>query len=130
VILSTHSKEIINFVDPSRLIVIEPGAKRASPASDAVTTITALRSVGDIDNVDAFELVRNGRCLFVEGKEEKTVLGRFAATLGLSVFTGEGRVVAVAVGGAIRFEHVEQLKVIEEFLGKTINSLELRDRDG
>jgi predicted ATPase len=130
IILSTHSKEIINFVDPSRLIVVQPGSNSARPASDSVATITALRAVGDIDNVDAFELVRNRRCLFVEGKEEKTVLGRFAATLGSSAFTGEGRVVTVAVGGATRFEHVEQLKVIEGFLGLPIASLEIRDRDG
>jgi ABC-type cobalamin/Fe3+-siderophores transport system ATPase subunit len=130
IVLSTHSKEIINFVDPSRLIVVEPGSRVARPASDSVVTISALRAVGDIDNVDAFELVQNRRCLFVEGNEEKTVLGRLAATLGSSVFTGQGRVIAVGVGGANKFEHVEQLKVIESFLGKSIASLEIRDRDG
>lgn len=130
VLLSTHSKEIINFVDPSRLIVLEPDVRVAGPAGDSVVTITALRAVGDVDNVDAFELVRKRRCLFVEGREEKTVLGRFAATLGSTAFTGEGRVVAVAVGGADRFEQVQQLTVIESFLGGRIDSLELRDRDG
>jgi energy-coupling factor transporter ATP-binding protein EcfA2 len=130
VILSTHSKEIINFVDPTRLIFIEPGGSSAAPYVAEVTPMTILRSLGAIDNVDAYALVRNRRCLFVEGTTDSTILGRFAAKLGMTALTGDDRVVVVPVGGADRFEHVQQLDVFEAMLGERIESLEVRDRDG
>jgi energy-coupling factor transporter ATP-binding protein EcfA2 len=130
VVLATHSKEIINFVDPTRLILIESGTTRAAPVSDEVTPMAILKSLGAIDNVDAFALVKNRCCLFVEGLSDSTVLGRFAAILGIRSFTGDNRVVTVPVGGADRFEHVQQLDVFENLLGSSIASLEVRDRDG
>jgi predicted ATPase len=130
VILATHSKEIINFVDPTRLILVESGADHAAPVSDEVTPMAIMRSLGAIDNVDAYALVRNRRCLFVEGSGDVSILGRFAATLGIRALTGDDRVVTVPVGGADRFEHVKQLDVFEAMLGNPVGSLELRDRDG
>jgi ABC-type cobalamin/Fe3+-siderophores transport system ATPase subunit len=129
IVLATHSKEIINFVDPTRLVFIESGTTQASPVSAAVTPVTILRSLGAIDNIDAFALVRNRRCLFVEGPTDATILGRFAATLGIHAFTGDGRVVPVPTSGADKFEHVQQLDVLEGVLGGPLQSLELRDRD-
>lgn len=129
IVLATHSKEIINFVDPTRLILVESGSEEAAPVSTEVTPVTILRSLGSIDNVDAFALVRNRRCLFVEGPTDSTILARFGATLGVHAFTGDGRVIAVATGGADKFEHVQQLEVLEGVLGGPLHSLELRDRD-
>lgn len=130
VILATHSKEIINFVDPTRLILVESGSDHAAPVSDEVTPMAIMRSLGAIDNVDAYALVKNRRCLFVEGSGDVSILGRFAATLGIRALTGDDRVVTVPVGGADRFEHVKQLDVFEAMLGNPVGSLELRDRDG
>lgn len=130
ILLATHSKEIINFVDPTRLILIEAGADAASLVTTEVTPIAILRSLGAIDNVDAYALVKSRRCLFLEGTSDVTILGRFAATVGVHAFTGDDRVVTVPVGGADRFEHVQQLDVLEAVLGSDLRSLELRDRDG
>lgn len=130
VIISTHSKEIINFVDPTRLIFIERGGHQAAPYAADVTPMTILRSLGAIDNVDAYALVKNRRCLFVEGTDDATILGRFAAKLGIRALTGDDRVVTVPVGGADRFEHVQQLDVFESMLGEPVETLEIRDRDG
>ncbi len=130
VILATHSKEIINFVDPTRLILVESGSDHAAPVSDEVTPMAIMRSLGAIDNVDAYALVKNRLCLFVEGSGDVSILGRFAATLGIRALTGDDRVVTVPVGGADRFEHVKQLDVFEAMLGNPVGSLELRDRDG
>ena len=129
-LVSTHSKEIINYVDPSRLILVEKGASKASPFGPAVTLLSILQSVGSIDNVDAFALVRNKRCLFLEGQDDELVIERFAARLGRASFSGDDRIVVVGVGGADRFEHVEQLTVFEGILGSAIASFEIRDRDG
>lgn len=129
VVLATHSKEIINFVDPTRLILIEDGASVAEPVGDAVTPMTILRAMGDIDNVDAYALVKNRRCLFVEGQTDLSILGRLAATIGNHSFTGDGRVVAVATGGVDKFDHVRQLDVLEQILGSTLHTLQVRDRD-
>lgn len=130
VVLSTHSKEIINYVDPTRLILLEKGAEKASPFGPQVSQLVILSSLGAIDSVDAYALFRNRRCLFVEGTSDNGVLLRIAAKLGVFVLTGDERVVIVPVGGADRFEHVEQLNVIESLLGGRIESLEMRDRDG
>ncbi|WP_040600823.1 ATP-dependent nuclease [Patulibacter medicamentivorans] len=130
VVIATHSKEIINSVDPSNLVLIEPGATRVEVGSDAVTPMTVLQSLGDIDNVDAYALIRNRRCLFVEGPKDREIFSRFAATLRLRLFTGDDRIVTLAVGGSTRIEHIEQLDVIESLIGRKVASLEVRDRDG
>lgn len=129
VVMATHSKEIINFVDPSRLILVEAGASTAAPVDDVVTPMTVLKSLGSIDNVDAYALLQNRRVFFVEGQTDELVLGRMAAILGLQIFTGDDRVVCLAVGGADKFEHVAQLDVIEGLLDRRIATLEVRDRD-
>ena len=129
-LLSTHSKEIINYVDPSRLILVEKGATKASPFGPSVTLLSILQSVGSVDNVDAFTLVRNRRCLFLEGDRDELIVERFAARLGIASFSGDDRIVVIEVGGADRFEHIEQLSVLEGVLGSKIASFEIRDRDG
>lgn len=129
VLMATHSKEIINFVDPTRLILIEPGADSASLVTAEVTPISVLKSLGAIDNVDAYSLVKNRRCLFVEGASDATILGRFGATLGMHDFTGDERVVTLPVGGADKFEHVAQLDVFESLLGDELASLQILDGD-
>ncbi|HET7056228.1 MAG TPA: AAA family ATPase [Thermomicrobiales bacterium] len=130
VVLSTHSKEIINYVDPSRLVLIEKGADRAASIGETATQLTILQSLGEIDNVDAYALVRNRRCLFVEGVSDIAIVERLAARLGLAVFAGDDRVVVIPTSGADRFEHVQQLTVFEGVLGGAIASFEIRDRDG
>jgi len=129
VVLSTHSKEIINYVDPSRLILIEKGSTTALGLSEAASQLTILQSLGAIDSVDAYALVRNKRCLFVEGPSDIAMVERLAARLGLTVFGGDDRVVVIPTGGADRFEHVKQLTVFEAALGAPVISYEIRDRD-
>ncbi|MFI5258846.1 MAG: ATP-dependent endonuclease [Candidatus Limnocylindrales bacterium] len=102
VVLSTHSKEIINYVDPSRLVLIEKGSVRALGLGEAATQLTILQSLGAIDSVDAYALVRNKRCLFLEGPTDVAIVERFAARLGLAVFAGDDRVVIVPTRGADR----------------------------
>lgn len=129
VVMATHSKEIINFVDPTRLILVENGAAQAEPVNADVTPMTILKSMGDIDNVDAYALVKNRKCIFVEGTSDEAILGRFASTLGVHAFTGDDRVIVMPTGGVDRFEHVRQLDVIESLLGGELKSIQLRDRD-
>ena len=123
VVIATHSKEIINFIDPSRLIFVRPGEAGAAPMSDEVTPLEMLRSLGAIDSVDAVALVRNRRCLFVEGTSDVSILGRFASTLRIHALTGDDRVVTIPTGGADRFGHVEQLDVFEQLIGSAIPRL-------
>lgn len=130
VLIATHSKEIINFVDPSRLLLLRSGESQTELISEQVTPITVLRSLGSIDNVDAYTLLRNRRCLFIEGPDDEVILSRFAAKLNMRHFAGDDRVIVIPVGGADRFEHVAQLDVLEGFLGNSISTLEVRDRDG
>ena len=130
VVVATHSKEIINFIDPSRLIFVRAEQSVAAPMSDEVTPLEMLKTLGAVDSVDAVALVQNRRCLFVEGPSDVSILGRFASTLGIRALTGDDRVITIPTGGADRFGHVEQLDVFEQLIGTAIASLEIRDRDG
>ncbi len=130
VLLATHSKEIINFVDPSRLILVDPEERNTGPVTSEITPMTILQTLGTIDNIDAVALIRHRRCMFVEGDTDVVVMDRFASKLGIPVFSGDSRVVILSVGGADRFGHVEQLDVFEELVGAPVESLEIRDRDG
>jgi hypothetical protein len=111
------------------LIFVQRGETLAAPMSSEVTPIEVLRSLGAIDNVDAFALVKNRRCLFVEGTGDVSILGRFATTRGLHPFTGDDRVGVIPTGGADQFGQVQQLDVFDQLLEAPMASLELRDRD-
>ncbi len=129
VLLATHSKEIINYVDPSRIIQIDRKAPRASPLDQHTSTVTVLKELGAIDNVDAYQIVRQKALLIVEGPTDRELLPRLAGRLGSSLFEGSSRVSIVPARGVDRLSEDGELQLIEALLGKDTRTLRLRDRD-
>jgi len=130
VILATHSKEIINYVDPSHILPISRDLRNARSLERHASVLPILQDLGAIDNADLAALVVSSRCVFVEGKDDRKLLAHFAARLGSTVFQGQSRVVVILAEGVDRPEKYVGLDVFEGFVGNPIRALIIRDRDG
>lgn len=130
VLLATHSKEIINYVDPSRLLPVDRLARSASPLSNETSTVTVLKELGAIDNADAYQIVKRQMILAVEGPTDRELLPKLAAKLGYTIFDGPTRISLLPTGGVDKLLDGTGIKMIEHFLGKPVKCVLLRDRDG
>ena len=130
VLMATHSKEIINYVDPSRLIPIDRKARSAHALKSETSTVTILKELGAIDNVDAYQIVKQRSILIVEGATDRELLPRLAAKIGATLFDGSSRVSILPANGVDRLSDGAALDAVEHLLGKNIKALLLRDRDG
>lgn len=128
-ILATHSKEIINYVSPSDVIPVSvrDACPRRLEQHDSVIPI--LQDLGSVDNADLAAMVASRRCLFVEGREDKHLLARFAAKVGSTVFEGLSQVVVIVAEGVDNPERYVGLDVLESFLDGPVRALIVRDRD-
>ena len=130
VILATHSKEIINYVDASHILPISRDRKTAIPLEHHSSVLPILQDLGAIDNADLAALTASKRCVFVEGRSDKRTLARFAARLSSTVFEGYTQVVTIPMMGVDHPERYVGLDVFESFVGTPIRALIVRDRDG
>ena len=130
VILATHSKDIINYVDASHILPISREQKTAFPLEHHSSVLPILQDLGAIDNADLAALIASKRCVFVEGRSDKKTLARFAAKLNSTVFEGHTQVVTIPMMGVDHPERYVGLDVFESFVGTPIRALIVRDRDG
>jgi predicted ATPase len=130
VVMATHSKEIINYVDAVRILPISRNLETAQSLEHHASVLPILQDLGAIDNVDLAALVASKRCAFVEGKSDRRLLARFAAKLGSTVFEGHSQVVAIPLEGVDHPEKYVGLDILESVVGTRIRSLTVRDRDG
>jgi hypothetical protein len=129
VLISTHSKEIINFVDPSMLIPVSSGVE-VGPLEPHASAVAVLEELGAIDNIDLYSLFTSKRCCFVEGKTDRRVLQRIAARIGSTVFEGDSRVVVIKSGGVDNNSAAGAVALFSELAGVDLAHFALRDRDG
>jgi len=130
VIMATHSKEIINYTDASYILPISRDIQTAQSLEHHASVLPILQDLGAIDNADLAALVASKRCVFVEGKDDKNLLARFAAKLGSTVFEGQSQVVVILAEGVDHPEKYVGLDIFESVIGKPIQALIIRDRDG
>jgi len=130
IIMATHSKEIINYVDASHILPISRSLKQARPLEHHSSVVPILQDLGAIDNADLANLVASRRCVFVEGSLDKTLLPRFAARLSSTVFEGQTQVVLIPMKGVDHPEKYVGLDIFESVVGKPIKAVIIRDRDG
>jgi hypothetical protein len=129
VLVATHSKEIINYVDPDNLLVVDRAASHLEGLGSHETAISVLESLGSIDSVDAFYVLRTRRLLLVEGKSDTKVLHGIATKRGMRLFEGDSRVVAIETGGDSTPAARSDLSIVEQIIGAGVDSLQIRDRD-
>jgi len=130
VLLATHSKEIINYVDASRLIPIDRKTAKAEALKQDASTVTILKELGAIDNVDAYQIVKQRSLLIVEGPTDRELIPRLASKLGATIFDGPSRVSILPAHGVDRLSDGTGLQFLEHVLGKPVKCLLVRDRDG
>src|SRR5439155_9696815 len=123
VLLATHSKEIINYVDPSRLIPIDRKAAKTEALKRETSTVTLLKELGVIDNVDAYQIVKQRSILIVEGPTDRELIPRLAAKLGITLFDGSSRVSILPAHGVDKLSDGAGLEFLERLLGKKVKCL-------
>jgi len=130
VIMATHSKEIINYVDASHILPVSRDIKTTQSLERHSSVLPILQDLGAIDNVDLAALVASKRCVFVEGRTDRQRLARFAAKFGSTVFEGQSQVVVIPLRGVDHPEKYVGLDIFESVIGQPIRALIIRDRDG
>jgi predicted ATPase len=129
VLMATHSKEIINYVDPSRLTPIDRKSHKAQALKSETSTVTVLKELGVIDNVDAYQIVKQRAILIVEGSTDRELIPRLAAKAGSTLFDGQSRVSILPAAGVDRLSDGSGLQFVEHLLQHEVKCLLVRDRD-
>lgn len=68
-VIATHSIEIMGEVEPSNVLVVDRGRRKARFASDLASLEGVVNNIGGIHNLQLARLWNAKRCLFVEGKD-------------------------------------------------------------
>jgi energy-coupling factor transporter ATP-binding protein EcfA2 len=130
IVIATHSKEIINYVDASWILPISRNLPTANPLEHHASVLPILQDLGAIDNSDLAALISSKRCVFVEGATDKTLLAHFAAKLKSTVFEGQSQVVVIPTEGIDHPGKYISLDIFERVVGKPISAMIIRDSDG
>ncbi len=130
VLLATHSKEIVNYVDPAELLVVDRKQAELKGLGEHEGAISVLESLGAVDSIDAYQVITHRKVLLVEGGGDKKILSAFAAKRDSRVFEGVDRLVVIETGGESTPTARSDLKVLERIMDAQVQSLQLLDRDG
>ncbi len=74
IMIATHSKEIINYVDAAQILPISRNSSAAHSLEHHASVLPILQDLGAIDNADLAALIASKRCAFVEGDTDKTLI--------------------------------------------------------
>ncbi len=129
VLLATHSKEIVNYVDPAELLVVDRRQPELRGLGEHESAISVLESLGAVDSVDAYQVITRRRVLLVEGSSDRKVLRAIAAKEERPIFDGAERLVVVETGGASTPSARSDLAILEQMMGAEVDSLQILDRD-
>jgi predicted ATPase len=129
VLLATHSKEIVNYVDPAELLVIDRRRSELRGLGEHQGAISVLESLGSVDSVDAYQVITHRKVLLVEGASDQRILRSLAAKRESQIFEGNDRLVVIESGGESTATARSDLGVLEAIMGRNILSLQILDRD-
>ena len=129
VLLATHSKEIVGYVDPAELLVVDRKQRELKGLGEHESAISVLESLGSIDSIDAYQVITHRKVLLVEGGSDKRVLRSLEAKRDGHVFEGSGRLVVIESGGESTPTARSDLNILERIMGSDVRSLQILDRD-
>lgn len=130
VLLATHSKEIVNYVDPAELLVVDRKQSELKGLGEHESAISVLESLGAVDSIDAYQVITHRKVLLVEGGSDRKTLRAFAAKWDSHVFEGPDRLVVIETGGESTPTARSDLKILERLMDAHVRSVQLLDRDG
>lgn len=129
VLLATHSKEIVNYVDADELLVVDRRLEVLRGLGEHESAISVLESLGSVDSVDAYQVVATRKVVLTEGPTDPKVLRALAAKRESHVFEGQSRIVVIETGGESTPAARSDLAIVERIIDRPLQSLQLRDRD-
>ncbi len=129
VLLATHSKEIVNYVDPGELLVVDRKRLELRGLGEHESAISVLESLGSVDSIDAYQVITQRKVLLVEGASDQRILRALAAKRGKHVFEGADRLVVIETGGESTPTARSDLAILERMVGNKVQSIQLLDRD-
>jgi predicted ATPase len=129
VLLATHSKEIVNYVDPTELLVVDRKQSDLSGLGEHESAISVLESLGAVDSIDAYQVITHRKVLLFEGTSDKKILVGLAGKRDMHMFEGPDRLVAVGTGGESTPTARSDLGILERMMEAEVRSYQILDRD-
>lgn len=126
-IISTHSKEIVNSVDPEKILHISNENPEAKRLTSEYEMIELLGRLGSIDNIDLAILMKTKKCLFVEGNEDK-IIRQLAQILNID-FSKNKQLVTIRRNGTDNNRYYDDLTIFRKFIGSDLKAYSIIDRD-
>ncbi|NHI95076.1 MAG: hypothetical protein EAX96_21485 [Candidatus Lokiarchaeota archaeon] len=127
IILSTHSKDIINSIDFTHIIPISKDNTLARGLNTYFESLQLMSELGPIDNIDLALVIKTKKLLFIEGKSDK-IIKQLAEISGYNLFVNNPYVI-ISRGGVDKNHYYEESKLISEFIDSKIKVFSIIDRD-
>jgi len=129
IMISTHSVEIINSVEPSDVLLIDKNNRVAKRISDLEGLQHVANLLGSSQNVQLSKLARGKKILFVEGKDLK-LLWRLAKICRHEDIFQFGSLTVIPIEGFTQYERIIHTNwAFTQILGEEIKISSLLDRD-
>lgn len=128
-IIATHSVEIISGVEPHNIVTIDKGTRRMQYAGNYRAVQEVINNLGSNHNLSLVRLGNAKKCIFVEGKDIKT-LTKFQSIISPDNQFSLDQLPIVTLGGWSRFD--EALGAARLFFEETNGDIEtfcILDRD-
>jgi AAA domain, putative AbiEii toxin, Type IV TA system len=129
VLLATHSKEIVNYVDPTELLVVDRKQSELNGLGEHESAISVLESLGAVDSIDAYQVITHRKVLLFEGTTDKKILVGLASKRDMHMFEGRDRLVVVETGGESTPAARSDLSILERIMNAEVRSYQILDRD-
>ena len=129
VIIATHSVEIISDVEPHQIVTVDKSTRKMHYANNYKAVQTVINNLGSEHNLSLIRLGNARKCLFVEGKDIKT-LTRLQNIACPESEIPLDQLPTVALGGWSRFnEALGAARLFHEETDGVIKTFCILDRD-
>jgi AAA domain, putative AbiEii toxin, Type IV TA system len=129
ILISTHSVEIINSVEPSDVLLIDKNNRVAKRISDLEGLQNVANLLGSSQNIQLSKLARGKKILFVEGKDLK-LLWRLAKICRYEDLFQSGTLTVIPIEGFTQHDRIIHTNwAFTQILGEEIKISALLDRD-
>lgn len=129
VIIATHSVEIISDVEPHQIVTVDKSTRKMHYANNYKAVQTVINNLGSEHNLSLIRLGNARKCLFVEGKDIKT-LTRLQNIACPESDIPLDQLPTVALGGWSRFnEALGAARLFHEETDGVIKTFCILDRD-
>ena len=129
VIIATHSVEIISDVEPHQIVTVDKSTRKMHYANNYKAVQTVINNLGSEHNLSLIRLGNARKCLFVEGKDIKT-LTRLQNIAYPESDIPLDQLPTVALGGWSRFnEALGAARLFHEETDGVIKTFCILDRD-